>query len=485
MKYRALLNIFVLVLLCTLLASCGETPLDKRFDLTQPTDELLRTLKAAEVVVHEDMQVTSGAEVWTTFYQQTKEGQSASVVIAEYDSSRGTVYLSELSYDGKTFTYDCVNGGENGAAYTQQYDHLLHLEGDLSDISDMMGTVDQFVLVNDPNLTLSDVAFGMYGSSNADGVSYVTAFRQVTYDVKITAQMPDVEKGYFGDGYSSVSVALNEYFTFGVTDVQVSAQSSDPTVATAQVLPNDSGEYTLELTAQKGAADCQITVCVSSALANVSLEQTFTFTSKLYLNIACVGDSLTYGHSWHNQSYPVYLAQAFGDDFDVQNFGKNGASVTGYNPPMNLKYTEQAEYANSLAFVPDVVVIMLGTNDSKGWADAEENFVDEYKNLIDSYLSVNKDVKIILVTSPPTMANNAFNIPSDIITEQIVPLQKQIAADYDLPLVDFSAKFFDTADAQDVMTTFIRGSAASDGVHLTEEGSRYLASLIAQVIKGM
>ncbi len=309
----------------------------------------------------------------------------------------------------------------------------------------------------------------------------------VVYDVKSIAEFDDMEKGYFGESYSTVTVDLNEYFTFGAEDVVVTAESSDASVASAEVVSanDDSGKYKLNITALKGGAEAEITVKVSSELANVSLEQKFNFKANLYSKIACVGDSLTYGHSWPDQAYPVYLAEELGSGFYVENFGKNGASITGYNPTLYLKYAEQAEYEASIDYNADIVVMMLGTNDSKGWADAEAVFETDYKELINSYMAANPDVKIIFVTAPPTMADNKFSIPSDIITNNIVPLQKDIADYYELPVVDFSGKFFDMSDHDDPMASLIRGDAAFDGVHLTEEGAQYLAGLIAEAIRAL
>ena len=48
------------------------------------------------------------------------------------------------------------------------------------------------------------------------------------------------------------------------------------------------------------------------------------------LKVACVGDSITFGagiKERETQCYPVQLGQLLGDEFEVRNFGVNGATL--------------------------------------------------------------------------------------------------------------------------------------------------------------
>ena len=123
------------------------------------------------------------------------------------------------------------------------------------------------------------------------------------------------------------------------------------------------------------------------------------------IKIAAVGDSITYGHSWHNESYPVYLAEQLGGGYNVGNFGLNGASVTGFGGS-SLKYANQQQYTDSVNFAPDVIVIMLGANDANGWANASVTYETELRALIAAYQAACPNAKILLVTSAPTLDNN-------------------------------------------------------------------------------
>src|SRR6187399_1030065 len=90
--------------------------------------------------------------------------------------------------------------------------------------------------------------------------------------------------------------------------------------------------------------------------------------------VACVGDSITYGYGLANpstESYPVQLAQRLGSAHTVQNFGVSGATLLKQG---DKPYWNEAAFASSGNAAPDVVVVMLGTNDAKAqnWAHAAE-----------------------------------------------------------------------------------------------------------------
>lgn len=150
---------------------------------------------------------------------------------------------------------------------------------------------------------------------------------QNTVTFEKTGEISDIEKGYFGKENSSVTIELADYIKTNATDFVFSAESADTSVASAEV-----ENTTLTVTLLKGEGSSVVTVKASSAQAGKELTFSFTVTARTYNKIACVGDSLTYGHSWHDESYPVYLQELLGSSVTVENFGKNGASVTGFNP---------------------------------------------------------------------------------------------------------------------------------------------------------
>ena len=199
-------------------------------------------------------------------------------------------------------------------------------------------------------------------------------------------------------------------------------------------------------------------------------------------HIACVGDSLTKGHMWQNQSYPTYLSSIVEEGYEVGNFGENGISITGYGGSWNnpdMAYIKQHFYTDSLAFEPDIIAIMLGTNDATGWANAESSFVDEYHALLDSYLEELPDVRFIMMVSPPTKDGNQFGIPNQTIRDEINPVQRDLAEEYGFEVLDLREEFETTEDYE---AKYLR---PNDGVHFTVEAAQYVAGRVWDIAKNI
>jgi acyl-CoA thioesterase I len=160
--------------------------------------------------------------------------------------------------------------------------------------------------------------------------------------------------------------------------------------------------------------------------------------------VACVGDSITFGYGLGNpsaESYPAVLAARLGAAHTVQNFGVNGATLlkNGDSP-----YWDQANYTASGAFDPDVVVIMLGTNDAKpqNWS-REAEFSPDYAELIAHYRSLG--ALVYVATPPPVYGAGAFDIQPAVVANEVVPLVRTIATDAGAPLVDVFTALSDEA----------------------------------------
>ena len=200
-------------------------------------------------------------------------------------------------------------------------------------------------------------------------------------------------------------------------------------------------------------------------------------------HIACVGDSLTAGHYWANESYPTKLSSKVNEDCEVGNFGVNGISITGYGGSWDdpeMRYIKQDVYTNSVNFDPDVFAIMLGTNDATGWAKAEATFDEYYHILLDSYIEQFPYAKFIMMVSPPTKDGNQFGIPNDIINDEINPRQRDLAEEYGFELLDLREEFEAVADYE---TKYLRPN--NDGVHFTAEAADYVAGRVWEIVEDL
>jgi lysophospholipase L1-like esterase len=94
--------------------------------------------------------------------------------------------------------------------------------------------------------------------------------------------------------------------------------------------------------------------------------------------VACVGDSIT-----EAPEYPKELQKLLGAKYAVSNFGVCGTTVS---IDSYTAFIEQSAFEAAKAFKPNIVVVMLGTNDAlSGIQEGDGKFVDDYLMLIDEF----------------------------------------------------------------------------------------------------
>jgi acyl-CoA thioesterase I len=190
------------------------------------------------------------------------------------------------------------------------------------------------------------------------------------------------------------------------------------------------------------------------------------------IKLACVGDSITFGAGVKDRahdSYPAQLAVRLGEKYDVRNFGVSGRTLlkSGDKP-----YAIEKRYKAALSYAPYIVVIMLGTNDSKpqNWSH-KDDFVADYKSLIESFREVNPNVKIYACLPVPAFPGFG-GIREEIISGGVIPLVRQAAEESKVDLIDLHAAMAD--QKQDF----------PDTVHPNPAGAGLMADAVAKALLG-
>lgn len=185
--------------------------------------------------------------------------------------------------------------------------------------------------------------------------------------------------------------------------------------------------------------------------------------------IACVGDSITHGFLLFPRkkyAYPNVLQKLLGDSFLVKNFGVNGVTVTQTG---NRPYMKQRAYADSLVFQPDIVIVMLSTNDTRVMNRDTARFKPDYLTLLASYEQLG--AKIIILSSPQLYAVRHRETPyysMDIaLLETYRTMTKEIIVEQDVEYLDVHA-----------ISLQYRECFRMDGVH----PDRTFAAVIAQAM---
>ena len=152
------------------------------------------------------------------------------------------------------------------------------------------------------------------------------------------------------------------------------------------------------------------------------------------IRVACVGDSITAG--WGTNSYPFRLGQRLGSVYDVRNFG---VSSTTAQKTGDVPYEGTEAFTNALAFDPDWVLLMLGTNDSKtqNWK-GQEDFEADYETMLRRFLALPAAPRILCILPPPAFSN-AWGIQPMIIRQNIIPAIRRVAERHHQPIADLDS----------------------------------------------
>ena len=211
------------------------------------------------------------------------------------------------------------------------------------------------------------------------------------------------------------------------------------------------------------------------------------------IRVACIGNSITEGFGIDMcgaYGYPAELQKILGKDYWVKNFGVSSRTMLNKG---DYPYMNELAWQDAQAFKPDVVLIKLGTNDSKpeNWQYGAEF----RQNLEQMILTLRPDLaqpvgkkakkvkkaknavpqpvkpKIYLCTPIPAF-KPTWNISDAVITSEIIPIQQEVAKKYGLEVIDLHTLYANDGDKM-----------LDDGIHPDGKGAHRLAEIIANELK--
>ena len=198
-------------------------------------------------------------------------------------------------------------------------------------------------------------------------------------------------------------------------------------------------------------------------------------------HVACVGDSITQGSGATSPStnYVSQLQVLLGDQVNVQNFGRSGATMlsAGFG---DKPYTLDSKYTDATSFVSKApsgavvtVVIILGANDSKpqNWDPAnkpknDQQFLKDYRAMVDHFSELPSKPAVYVAFPLATGNSPCCSIRGNVIRDQQIPLIKQVATEKHVPIIDLNTP------------TSGHPEYFGDGVHPNDAGYLVMAKLV-------
>lgn len=196
----------------------------------------------------------------------------------------------------------------------------------------------------------------------------------------------------------------------------------------------------------------------------------FLSCTQKHVRIACVGDSITEGAGIPIQStsaYPAVLDRLLGSKAKVLNSGK---SATVMQKEGDFTYWNTKEFSNLFAFQPEVVIIKLGTNDTKPQNWNQERFENDYQSFIDTLSSMPSRPKILLCLPVPIF-RTTWGINDSTLVAGVIPAIERIAQKNQLDIIDFNGPMKD------------KEIYFPDNIHPNEEGASMMAAIVAESLK--
>lgn len=188
--------------------------------------------------------------------------------------------------------------------------------------------------------------------------------------------------------------------------------------------------------------------------------------------IVCVGDSITYAQGVMNSrdrdSFTAILSTLL-PDTTVVNYGLPNRTLLSTG---NMPYTAESHYRESLKEDADIVIIMLGSNDSKGINWDAESFANEYEALVQSYIDMDSG-PTVYVMRPPRLyrtVENEGDGNNEIIKGEMTEIICSVAEKLGVEVIDL----YSITDGHPEWY--------SDGAHPNAEGNRAIAEKIAETI---
>ncbi len=193
--------------------------------------------------------------------------------------------------------------------------------------------------------------------------------------------------------------------------------------------------------------------------------------------VACIGNSITDGFGIEMadvKGYPAQLQSLLGEGYYVRNFGVSARTLltNGDHP-----YTKEKAWTEAQSFNPDIVVLKLGTNDSKpqNWDAHGKEFETDLQQMVNTLKALPSKPRIILCTpikaATTRKAGDPQRITDSTIVAGVIPAIRKVAKKNKLEVLDLRPVIEPGSDEMQ-----------RDGIHPTAKGATHIAKEVATFI---
>lgn len=194
--------------------------------------------------------------------------------------------------------------------------------------------------------------------------------------------------------------------------------------------------------------------------------------------VYCIGDSITYGSGLADEEramhcYPAVLERLLGAHYEVINYGVSGRTLLDI-PGKNYRDTGYVELVKLQQ--PDIIIVMLGSNDARAGRWDGAAYKEEYLSLVEELKCIESNPDIYILAPPQAFpaadGKIIYGIENDVIRGEIGQIVREVAAQTGVNMIDLYA------------VTENHPEYFSDGLHPNKEGNAVIAQAIYEQIGG-
>ena len=189
--------------------------------------------------------------------------------------------------------------------------------------------------------------------------------------------------------------------------------------------------------------------------------------------VLCIGDSITFGQGVlmkrEKEAFSAILSEKLGENYQVLNYGLCNRTLLSTG---DFPYVEEDFAKESLEQDADIVIIMLGTNDSKPDNWNAEKYEEEYIEFVKSYQNMSSSPKVYVMLPPCIFSKpeSTGDCNNEILVGEVLPAIERVAQATGAVIIDLYS------------VTEGHSDWYADGLHPNTEGNKAIAEEIYQTI---
>lgn len=198
----------------------------------------------------------------------------------------------------------------------------------------------------------------------------------------------------------------------------------------------------------------------------------FIFQLQSQTRIVTIGNSITEGWGLSNpgnDAWPSQLAAKLGGGYKVLNCAVSARTMLKKG---DIPYWNEQKFKDAQNFDPQIVIICLGTNDSKpqNW-QYKNDFYNDYASMVNTFRANGKNPRIFVCLITPAFYDN-LGIRTAVIRDEIIPIIKQVRDNLGTSYINF----------YDQLLPY--GGYFTDGIHPNVAGATIMAQVAYNSIVG-